>query len=119
MSIDQMDEYTVNLADAYAKDAYQKGYEQGVEDSKGKQPLGATEPFKGHCLHCFEEGYGQGKKDAVKHGHWIRHLAIGWSEAHYTCSCCGYYLHFDRRENANYCPKCGARLDEDEQYYKY
>lgn len=88
MSIDQMDDYTVNLADAYAKDAYQKGYEQG-------------------------------KKDAVKHGHWIRHLAIGWSEAHYTCSCCGYYLHFDRRENANYCPKCGARLDEDEQYYKY
>lgn len=49
--------------------------------------------------------------DPVKHGNWIRHLAIGWSEAHYTCSCCGYYLHFDRRENANYCPKCGAKMD--------
>ena len=40
MSIDQMDDYAVNLADAYARDAYQKGYEQG-------------------------------RKDAVKHGHWI------------------------------------------------
>lgn len=29
MSIDSMDDYTVNLADAYAKDAYHKGYEQG------------------------------------------------------------------------------------------
>lgn len=67
----------------------------------------------------FQAGIEKGKSEASKHGHWIRHLAIGWSEAHYTCSCCGYYLHFDRRENANYCPKCGARLDEDEQYYKY
>lgn len=67
----------------------------------------------------YKKGYEDGKKDAVKHGHWVRYLAIGWSEAHYTCSCCGYYLHFDRRENANYCPKCGARLDEEEQYYKY
>ena len=25
MSIDSMDDYAVNLADAYAKDAYQKG----------------------------------------------------------------------------------------------
>lgn len=33
MSIDQMDDYTVNLADAYAKDAYQKGYEQGGKDA--------------------------------------------------------------------------------------
>lgn len=33
MSIDQMDDYTVNLADAYAKDAYQKGYEQGKKDA--------------------------------------------------------------------------------------
>lgn len=33
MSIDSMDDYTVNLADAYAKDAYQKGYEQGKKDA--------------------------------------------------------------------------------------
>lgn len=33
MRIDQMDDYTVNLADAYAKDAYQKGYEQGKKDA--------------------------------------------------------------------------------------
>lgn len=33
MSIDNMDDYAVNLADAYAKDAYQKGYEQGGMDA--------------------------------------------------------------------------------------
>ena len=33
MRIDDMDDYSVNLADAYAKDAYQKGYEQGGMDA--------------------------------------------------------------------------------------
>lgn len=33
MRIDDMDDYTVNLADAYAKDAYQKGYEAGKKDA--------------------------------------------------------------------------------------
>ena len=33
MRIDDMDDYSVNLADAYARDAYQKGYEQGGMDA--------------------------------------------------------------------------------------
>lgn len=33
MSFDDIDEYTVMLADAYAKDAYQKGYEAGKRDA--------------------------------------------------------------------------------------
>ena len=75
--------------------------------------MSIDEMYESTVQYAYALGYEQGQKDAIKHGHWIRHLAIGWSEAHYTCSCCGYYLHFDRRENANYCPKCGARLDEE------
>ena len=77
MSIDSMDDYTVNLADAYAKDAYHKGYEQG-------------------------------KKDAVKHGHWI---LKGFGNA--ECSVCGHYSSrvYDDDNADRYCRHCGCKMD--------
>ena len=107
MTIDDMDDYAVNLADAYAKDAYQKG----LEDGKRKKRLSSTEAFKGHCVHCFQEGYEQGKKDAVKHGHWVLNKM---SELlYYKCSECGYNVNFFWNDcgNSNYCPNCGAKMD--------
>ena len=107
MNINDMDDYTVNLADAYAKDAYQKGYAKGVEDSKTHQPLSSTEAFKGHCVHCFEEGYKQGNKDAVKYGSWrpCGHGAV-------KCSRCGkrFYGVYDDDRFDNYCRNCGAKM---------
>lgn len=48
------------------------------------------------------------KVDAVKHGHWI---AVNSDEEEYKCSECGdkeYYT-------CNYCPNCGAKMDEEEE----
>ena len=53
MSIDSMDDYTVNLADAYAKDAYQKGYEQGGMDAV-KHGHWIFDPDLISCLLCSE-----------------------------------------------------------------
>lgn len=79
MSVDEMDDYSVNLADAYAKDAYQKGYEAG-------------------------------KRDAVKHGHWILR-----GNGNADCSCCGYRFYgvYDDDNADRYCRHCGAKMDED------
>ena len=107
MTIDDMDDYAVNLADAYAKDAYQKG----LEDGKRKKRLSSTEAFKGHCVHCFQEGYEQGKKDAVKHGHWSQ-----YAEPHedgkglYICSVCNE-LNVMYDDEYKFCPNCGCKMD--------
>ena len=116
MNINDMDDYTVNLADAYAKDAYQKGYAKGVEDSKTHQPLSSTEAFKGHCVHCFEEGYKQGRKDAVKHGHWkVFSHSERYKNTICTCSNCGWDRIFDDDGCLDpFCPGCGAKMDEKE-----
>lgn len=49
----------------------------------------------------------------VKHGHWI-YREYGYPLAHnfYTCSVCGSSrgLNID-----NYCPHCGAKMDEEKQ----
>lgn len=74
MRIDDMDDYTVNLADAY-----QKGYEQG-------------------------------KKDAVKHGHWVLK-----GNGNADCSICGYRSTrvYDDDNADHYCRHCGAKMDGD------
>ena len=43
----------------------------------------------------------------VKHGKWIKDRNC------YTCSECGFY-YFANNSKANYCPNCGARMDEEE-----
>jgi len=68
----------------------------------------------------YRNGYEQGKKDAVKHGHWV----ITEYE-YYDCSICGnaYFngcdSHAEARERLekrsydvySYCPYCGAKMD--------
>lgn len=54
------------------------------------------------------------KADVVEviHAHWIKNWEIGWS----ACSHCGKgYLWEDYKGVAdwNYCPNCGAKLDEE------
>lgn len=78
MSIDQMDDYTLNLALKYGKYRYKACYEQG-------------------------------KKDAVKHGHWIFDETI--KNPRYqikTCSLCGCRVN---GSSFNYCPNCGSMMD--------
>ena len=82
------------------------------EAGKSKIPLSATEAFKDHCVHCFVEGYKQGKKDALKHGHWIHGSSS--ENIRVTCSECGYKVNYfwDSWQDALYCPKCGARMED-------
>ena len=57
----------------------------------------------------------------VKHGHWIgesqtRVDKVFFPSRVFKCSVCGNYLDFDGvnvgRGSANYCPNCGAKMDE-------
>ena len=53
---------------------------------------------------AYAEGYSAGKRDAVRHGRWID------NEIGYSCSIC---LHGSPNgAKWNYCPNCGARMDE-------
>lgn len=56
------------------------------------------------------EGYEAGKKDAVKHGHWI---LKGFGNA--ECSVCGHYSSrvYDDDNADRYCRHCGAKMDGD------
>ena len=51
----------------------------------------------------------------VRHGHWI-----AWTDDSnaYECSICGETWQFTegnpKDNNANYCPQCGAKMDEEE-----
>lgn len=50
----------------------------------------------------------------VVHAHWIEHPHFnfegGYSGANYECSNCHYDDLYDL-DDANYCPKCGAKMD--------
>ena len=61
----------------------------------------------------YEKGYADGKKDAVKHGRWIVDTAFGndvmSGEQMVICSECGKGIFWGKQ---NYCPNCGAKMDE-------
>ena len=62
---------------------------------------------------AYQNGYEQGKKDAVVHAHWIWELAPnGWAD--HICSHCGYTKNTDIHVELAwmYCPICGAKMDE-------
>lgn len=61
--------------------------------------------------------------DPVKHGRWIsvsqtKFEKLFFHSRVFKCSVCGNYLDFDGvnfgRGSANYCPNCGAKMDEQE-----
>lgn len=47
--------------------------------------------------------------DIVKHGHWIFNKDL---IAHLQCSECGLHVQWMNAKRPNYCPNCGARMDE-------
>lgn len=57
--------------------------------------------------------------EPVRHAHWIpmcKRRSL-FADRIYECSCCGNSLDMDAvnagRGDANYCPNCGARMDEE------
>lgn len=52
--------------------------------------------------------------DAVRHGHWINHFDDLFPEdSSVECSVCHEYEGI--MANDNYCPNCGAKMDEEEK----
>jgi hypothetical protein len=60
---------------------------------------------------AFDYGYEQGKKDAIRHGKWIRkHIGNGWNDwDSLTCSECNFYIEKPQFVG-NFCPNCGAKM---------
>lgn len=55
--------------------------------------------------------------EPVRHGHWIEQSDV-WGDVYYDCSACGNSwttidgTPFDN--GMNYCPNCGAKMDEED-----
>ena len=49
----------------------------------------------------------------VRHGRWIDNGACGYKWA-FSCSKCGYIDGYPFNDRHNYCPNCGAKMDEKE-----
>ena len=92
MRIDDMDDYSVNLADAYAKDAYQKGYEQGGMDAVKH----------GHWI----EGYPTETTD---------YFSCSVCNAGIFVDNSWRVGHKDILEIHRYCRGCGAKMDKKEE----
>lgn len=50
----------------------------------------------------------------IRHGHWIEERSIG--DCCYRCSECGFIRDAYLLEIENYCPQCGAKMDEEIQW---
>ena len=54
----------------------------------------------------------------VRHGRWAEKTCVGWAGGGYwRCSCCGFCYSFGayhEMNESNYCPNCGAKMDEEE-----
>ena len=56
----------------------------------------------------YDKGYSDGRADAIKHGRWKK-----WEGDVLTCSNCKHYwIQSGDQYDFNYCPNCGARMDE-------
>ena len=58
---------------------------------------------------AFNDGYRQGREDAVVRGEWIEH------EDEMECPQCGYFWNYcdNDTERFNYCPNCGAKMESE------
>lgn len=68
----------------------------------------------------YEKGFADGRADATKHGRWIENIeevqGLRWIVN--RCSCCNSARPMrlvDEPLEFNYCPNCGARMDEVEE----
>ena len=74
----------------------------------------------------FHKGYVQAIEDladipaakvaSVRHGYWIEQENWALDDYYYTCSACGEdYNTIDGTPDYNFCPNCGAKMDEKER----
>lgn len=54
--------------------------------------------------------------DPVKHGRWVNHISENGVTDSIFCSLCDYEK--GRIEDFNYCPNCGAKMDDIENQYE-
>ena len=63
----------------------------------------------------YKQGFDDGKKDAVKHGHWIfvKDVVAYIKDmvSYIKCSECGDDICWVNTKRPKYCPSCGARMD--------
>lgn len=51
----------------------------------------------------------------IVHGHWIVE-GSGYCGDYAECSECGEIIEFSPRQKMNYCPNCGAKMDEEAEH---
>ena len=56
----------------------------------------------------YKKGFDDGKKDAVKHGHWIFDPDLISS---LLCSECDFHFHWINAKRPKFCPECGCKMD--------
>ena len=69
----------------------------------------------------YAKGYADGKRDAERHGRWLKtQEPLGWRDVDCVeCSVChdswivDEDYEFDDFGGWNYCPSCGAKMDEE------
>ena len=83
------------------------------------QPTVEAEPIEVRAAYeqkAYNKGYADGIADSVKHGHWIvLHGVLAGDDIYGDmgeCSNCGLHL---RNWEWNFCPCCGAKMDEVEE----
>ena len=63
--------------------------------------------------------YRELKAEPVRHGKWVEHVDDRWGASHYFCSECGEKPLKEERTNrrclSNFCPNCGARMEEPQE----
>ena len=77
---------------AYDRDQYNKGYDEGYNEG-------------------WSKGYETAKEDVIVHAHWKGGIVTSLH-----CSNCGEIAlrtYFEEEFMSNYCPHCGARMDEE------
>ncbi len=70
-------------------------------------------------LKAYEDGYEDGKKDAIRYGKWLNeppYIADGKCLKGQECSICHSYFVSDGNKpysNHPYCPQCGVKMESE------
>lgn len=86
----------------------------GLEDVKARMECKTIYGYE----HGFSDGVEEGKRLAIKHAHWTPTEYDGYADGNpvwdvYTCSACGDEHYGDSDTLTDFCPCCGARMDEE------
>ncbi len=112
------EEYNARMAITYAPTVDAEPTEEQVKEYCRKRCLVIV------TSELFNEMKARWSAEPVKHGRWIGESQtklekLLFSQRVFKCSVCGNYLDFDGvnvgRGSANFCPNCGAMMDEVEE----